>query len=124
MEHLTEALDRLGVKTCPVCGKTGAKSLCVACRSVSYCGKACQKVAWPTHKRECRRIVREKKEAEARLRDPIEAAYAADEAICRVELYRNPQNILCEGVFLDARRASTRVQDQFHTGNGGRRVPG
>ena len=81
MEHLTEALDRLGVKTCPVCGKTGAKSLCRGCRSVSYCGKACQKVAWPSHKRECRRIVREKKEALARLRDPIEAAYAADEAM-------------------------------------------
>ena len=60
MEHLTDALGRLGVKTCPVCGKTGAKSLCLGCRSVSYCGKACQKVAWPTHKRECRRIVREK----------------------------------------------------------------
>ena len=81
MEHLTEALDRLGVKTCPVCGKTGAKSLCVACRSVSYCGKACQKIAWPSHKRECRRIVREKAEALARIRDPIEAAYAADEAM-------------------------------------------
>ena len=81
MEHLTAALDRLGVKTCPVCGKTGAKSLCLGCRRVSYCGKACQKVAWPTHKRECRRIVREKAEALARIRDPIEAAYAADEAI-------------------------------------------
>ena len=77
MEHLTLALDRLGVKTCPVCGKTGAKSLCLGCRSVSYCGKACQKVAWPTHKRECRRIVREKK----KMIDGIAAAYAADEAI-------------------------------------------
>ena len=76
MEHLTEALDRLGVKTCPVCGKTGAKSLCLGCRSVSYCGKACQKVAWPTHKRECRRIVREKK----KIIDAAAAAYAADEA--------------------------------------------
>ena len=76
MEHLTEALDRLGVKTCPVCGKTGAKSLCLGCRSVSYCGKACQKVAWPSHKRECRRIVQEKKN----ILDGIAADYAADEA--------------------------------------------
>ena len=26
MEHLTDALGRLGVKTCAACGKTGAKS--------------------------------------------------------------------------------------------------
>ena len=84
MEHLTEALDRLGVKTCPVCGKTGAKSLCLGGRSASDCGKACQKAAWPTHKRECRRIVREKAEALARIRDPIEAASAADEATASV----------------------------------------
>ena len=81
MEHLTDAFDRLGVKTCAACGLTGAKSVCLGCRSVSYCSKACQKVAWPTHKRECRRIVREKAEALARIRDPIEAAYAADEAM-------------------------------------------
>ena len=91
MEHLTEALDRLGVKTCPVCGKTGAKSLCLGCRSVSYCGKACQKVAWPSHKRECRRIVREK----AKVIDGIAAACAADEAIaadaCRDEVAKNPE---------------------------------
>ena len=93
MEHLTDALSRLGVKTCPVCGKTGAKSLCKGCRSVSYCGKACQKVAWPTHKRECRRIVREKAEALARIRDPIEAAYAADEATCRCERKPSWRNI-------------------------------
>ena len=77
MEHLTDALGRLNVKTCPVCGKTGAKSLCMGCKSVSYCGKVCQKVAWPTHKRECRRIVREK----AKILDVAAAAYAADEAM-------------------------------------------
>ena len=99
MEHLTEALDRLGVKTCPVCGKTGAKSLCLGCRSVSYCGKACQKVAWPSHKRECRRIVREKAEALARIRDPIEAAYAADEAMaadaCRPNIPPGAECYIC-----------------------------
>ena len=65
------------MKTCPVCGKTGAKSLCLGCRSVSYCGKACQKVAWPTHKRECRRIVRER----AKILNGIAADLAADEAM-------------------------------------------
>ena len=58
MQNLTAALNALGVKTCLACGKAGAKSLCMGCRSVSFCGKACQKVAWPGHKKECRRIVR------------------------------------------------------------------
>ena len=81
MQNLTAALNALGVKTCLACGKAGAKSLCMGCRSVSFCGKACQKVAWPGHKKECRRIVREKAEAKARLEDPIAAAFAADEAM-------------------------------------------
>ena len=97
MQNVTAALNALGVKTCLACGKAGAKSLCMGCRSVSFCGKACQKVAWPGHKKECRRIVREKAEAKARLEDlrlvagrrvPLgtgprrrAAAYAAVEAI-------------------------------------------
>ena len=52
---------------------------------MSFCGKACQKVAWPGHKKECRRIVREKAEAKARLEDPIKAAFAADEAMAAEE---------------------------------------
>ena len=77
MQNVTAALDALGVKTCLACGKAGAKSLCMGCRSVSFCGKACQKVAWPGHKKECRRIKRER----ARVLDGIAAAYAADTAI-------------------------------------------
>ena len=85
MQNVTAALNALGVKTCLACGKAGAKSLCMGCRSVSFCGKACQKVAWPGHKKECRRIVREKAEALKKLRDPIEAAFAADEAMAAEE---------------------------------------
>ena len=85
MQNLTAALNALGVKTCLACGKAGAKSLCLGCRSVSFCGKACQKEAWPGHKKECRRIKRER----ARVLDGIAADYAADEAIaaesCRPE---------------------------------------
>ena len=77
MQNVTAALNALGVKTCLACGKAGAKSLCTGCRSVSFCGKACQRTAWPGHKRECRRIVREK----ARNLDKAAADYAADEAI-------------------------------------------
>ena len=85
MQNVTAALNALGVKTCLACGKAGAKSLCTGCRSVSFCGKACQRTAWPGHKRECRRIVREKAEAKYRLEGPIAAAFAADEAMAAEE---------------------------------------
>ena len=87
MQNVTDALNALGVKTCLACGKAGAKSLCMGCRSASFCGKACQTVAWPGHKKECRRIVRER----AKVLDGIAADYAADEAMaadaCRAALY-------------------------------------
>ena len=85
MQNVTAALNALGVKTCLACGKAGAKSLCTGCRSVSFCGKACQRAAWPGHKKECRRIVREKAEAKYRLEGPIAAAFAADEAMAAEE---------------------------------------
>ena len=81
MQNVTAALNALGVKTCLACGKAGAKSLCKGCRSVSFCGKACQTEAWRGHKKACRRVQREKAEAKARFEDPIRAAFAADEAM-------------------------------------------
>ena len=76
MQNVTAALDALGAKPCLACGKAGAKSLCMGCKTVYFCGKACQTEAWPGHKKECRRILREK----AEFFDRIAAAYAADEA--------------------------------------------
>ena len=77
MQNVRAALDALGVKTCLACGKTGAKSLCLGCRSVNFCGKACQTEAWRGHKKACRRVQRER----ARVLDAIAADYAADEAM-------------------------------------------
>ena len=90
MQNVTAALNALGVKTCLACGKAGAKSelksLCMGCKTVYFCGKACQKEAWPGHKKECRRVVRER----ARVLDKAAADFAADEAIaadaCRAAL--------------------------------------
>ena len=105
MQNVTAALNALGVKTCLACGKAGAKSLCTGCRSVSFCGKTCQKEAWPGHKRECRRIVREKAEAKYRVEGPIAAAFAADEAMA-AEKCRAASHTACyvRPRFLDARR--------------------
>ena len=59
----------------------GAKARGGGCKTVYFCGKACQKEAWPGHKKECRRIVRER----ARVLDGIAADYAADEAMAAEE---------------------------------------
>ncbi|KAJ6591605.1 hypothetical protein DFH09DRAFT_1137499 [Mycena vulgaris] len=44
----------------------GADQQCSNCKVATYCGTACQKKAWPTHKRECEmnRILREHQEKE------------------------------------------------------------
>lgn len=42
---------------CGNCGKQGnTLKKCTACKSVYYCGKACQRKAWPCHKKECKEI--------------------------------------------------------------------
>ena len=42
------------MKQCAVCGsREGKVKRCAGCRSVYYCGRSCQKAAWPTHKNFC-----------------------------------------------------------------------
>jgi hypothetical protein len=37
-----------------VCGAEGGPlSVCAACKGVSYCSRACQRAAWPAHKKKC-----------------------------------------------------------------------
>ncbi|KAI0672104.1 hypothetical protein C8Q78DRAFT_971565 [Trametes maxima] len=51
-----EAIGKLNNKTgCDVCGKHSGLR-CGQCQSASYCGPACQKVDWPSHKRTCRSL--------------------------------------------------------------------
>ena len=110
MQNVTAALNALGVKTCLACGKAGAKSLCMGCKTVYFCGKACQTQAWPGHKKECRRVVRER----ARVLDGIAAAYAADEAMaadaCRpgCVISKRGGREIHRGHFLDGRRRGSR----------------
>lgn len=43
---------------CASCGKTGCiLKICTSCRAVKYCGIACQKAHWKTHKSNCKRSV-------------------------------------------------------------------
>jgi hypothetical protein len=50
------------VRACANCGVTtkvmeqGKLMECSSCRSVRYCGRACQKADWPAHKPTCKRL--------------------------------------------------------------------
>eukprot|EP00977_Amphora_coffeiformis_P022399 scaffold10860_cov182-Amphora_coffeaeformis.AAC.16 len=48
--------------TCAYCHKTSTKKLlcCARCKTVSYCGKDCQKAAWKAHKTQCVKWDKEK----------------------------------------------------------------
>ena len=115
LEDVTAALDTLGVKTCLACGKLGVKSLCSRCRSVSFCGAACQKAAWPGHKKECKRIVREKAEAEKAAAEKKAATERKKEIEARVKEARKARlldGIAAAGSGVDD-VCSTRVEESF-----------
>lgn len=48
--------------SCTACGEPQADKRCSACKSVQYCGPACQKLHWFTHKRHCARLAAEHQE--------------------------------------------------------------
>ncbi len=43
----------------PVCAQCGGEATerCAGCRGVQYCGRECQKAAWPQHRDLCRRTM-------------------------------------------------------------------
>jgi hypothetical protein len=61
------------VVCCAECGKDegGGVSLkaCMSCKDVKYCGSACQKKHWPTHKKACKKRAAELHD-EALFKDP------------------------------------------------------
>lgn len=76
--------------SCTACGEPEADKRCSACKSVQYCGQACQKLHWFTHKRHCARLAAEhqqkvlaekaaQEESEKRAAAEKEQAAAAEE---------------------------------------------
>jgi hypothetical protein len=64
-------IARLGLATCANAGCDATESCprafkqCSKCSTAKYCSRECQLAAWPSHKRECKRMVAERKAGSA-----------------------------------------------------------
>ncbi|KAG7475083.1 ankyrin repeat and MYND domain-containing protein 2 [Solea senegalensis] len=70
-QAITGQVGFMDAEFCTSCGEKGAEKKCSMCKMVIYCGQACQKMHWFTHKKVCKKLQehREKQEAEmAKLR--------------------------------------------------------
>jgi hypothetical protein len=52
--RLAEFLPMMKRQVCALCNKGGATQECSLCGVMRYCGAACQRAHWQTHKDECR----------------------------------------------------------------------
>ncbi|XP_036371963.1 ankyrin repeat and MYND domain-containing protein 2-like [Megalops cyprinoides] len=89
---LTQALSgQMGftdAEFCTTCGDKGADKRCSICKMVLYCGQACQKLHWFTHKRVCR-ILQEQREKQER-----ESSRPREELTCAAEDREEPQEVM------------------------------
>jgi hypothetical protein len=55
--QVTISNHKMTAQCCAECGADGGASLkvCKSCLSVKYCGAACQKKHWSTHKKQCKK---------------------------------------------------------------------
>jgi hypothetical protein len=59
----TAIVKRKAERQCIGCGKTGQIKQCSGCHKVALCSKECARVAWPTHKTDCRKWALEESNA-------------------------------------------------------------
>ena len=69
--HCYDNQDKVMNPTCANCQEVVLKPMrCGACKTQTYCGTACQKTAWPAHKRACKETKANLKVAEC-VRDAL-----------------------------------------------------
>ena len=53
--HDNDTIDDLNTARCAKCGEGGAGlKMCKSCKYVKYCSVTCQRLHWPSHKKECK----------------------------------------------------------------------
>ncbi|XP_053468724.1 ankyrin repeat and MYND domain-containing protein 2-like isoform X2 [Ictalurus furcatus] len=59
-QALTGQMALMDAEFCATCGERGADKKCSFCEKVVYCGQACQRLHWFTHKKVCKALQRQK----------------------------------------------------------------
>ena len=75
-ETVSTRPDRREERVCATCGSPKNLSSCAKCKSIFYCGAACQRDHWKTHKADCARLL-----AEYRIYKKEKKKAAAEQAI-------------------------------------------
>lgn len=64
-QAITGQVGFMDAEFCTSCGEKGAEKRCSICKVVIYCGQACQKMHWFTHKKVCKKLQQQREEQEA-----------------------------------------------------------
>ncbi|TSK31410.1 Ankyrin repeat and MYND domain-containing protein 2 [Bagarius yarrelli] len=59
-QALTGQMALMDAEFCATCGERGADEKCSFCEMVVYCGQACQRLHWFTHKKVCKPLYRQR----------------------------------------------------------------
>ncbi|KAK3532441.1 hypothetical protein QTP86_018089, partial [Hemibagrus guttatus] len=59
-QALTGQMALMDTEFCATCGERGADKKCSFCEMVVYCGQACQRLHWFTHKKVCKALQRQR----------------------------------------------------------------
>ncbi|KAG1952248.1 tudor domain-containing protein [Pimephales promelas] len=82
-QAITGQVGFMDADFCTSCGEKGAEKRCSICKMVIYCGPACQKLHWFSHKKVCKMLQeqREKHEADSASRLQKQAKAEEDQAL-------------------------------------------
>ncbi|XP_037131017.1 ankyrin repeat and MYND domain-containing protein 2a [Syngnathus acus] len=79
-QAITGQVGFMDAEFCTTCGDKGAQKRCSICKVVIYCGQACQKLHWFTHKKVCKKLQEQREQHQAQSNQVAEESEAIEEA--------------------------------------------
>ncbi|KAM9807080.1 ankyrin repeat and MYND domain-containing protein 2a [Syngnathus typhle] len=79
-QAITGQVGFMDADFCTTCGDKGAQKRCSICKMVIYCGQACQKLHWFTHKKVCKKLQEQREQHQAQSNQVAEESEAIEEA--------------------------------------------
>ncbi|XP_051921850.1 ankyrin repeat and MYND domain-containing protein 2a [Hippocampus zosterae] len=80
-QAITGQVGFMDAEFCTTCGDKGAQKRCSICKMVTYCGQACQKLHWFTHKKVCKKLEEQREQHQAQSNQISEESESVDEAL-------------------------------------------